>query len=122
MVGTRSGLYIELMAMRIPLVLSLSLALIATPALGACQLDSSDLAALRLSPSGIQDQQAVDQLPADDQVRLCTTRDALKKLRKENNEFHGKVPPEYWVRYLAPDEKTLFVQAAKAWLFKDVVK
>jgi hypothetical protein len=104
--------------MRTPIVLSSFVGLIATPAVAACQLDNDDFAALRLSPSGISDQQAVDTLSDEEQKHLCMTRDVLKKLRKANGEFTGEAQPEYWVRYLAPDEKAIFVKATKAWLFK----
>jgi hypothetical protein len=104
--------------MRIPLVLALFLAFIATPAVAACQLDSNDFAALRLSVSGIADRQAADALPDDQKLALCTTRELMRKIRSANNTYVGTAKPEYWPYFLSPEEKTIAIKAVNAWIIR----
>jgi len=98
------------------------LVFIATPAGAACQLDGDDFAALRLSPSGIQDQQAGDKLPNEQQIGLCNTRAVIRKIRDAHNVWVGNAAPDYWPYFLAPDEKTIAIKAANAWLIKRLPK
>jgi hypothetical protein len=94
----------------------------ADPALASCQLDGNDFAALSLSPSKIQDQKTVDALPADQQNALCVTRATAKQLHAQGDEWIGPDDkPDYWVRYLSPAEKDIFVKAATDWINKYVL-
>jgi hypothetical protein len=102
--------------MKAPLVSLPLLLFLTTSAFAGCRLDSKDFAALRLSPSHLQNQQAVNRLSQDKQTNICVTRTFVRELRQNPSQFMDKKIPDFWPFYLSPDEKTFVV----AWEKKEL--
>ena len=88
---------------------------LAGPATAHCVVDATDLAALRLSKSGLQTQAQVDALADWKQDLVCQTRQFWRQLRANGDRLTAP-PADYSPYYLSPDEKAVASKVVDAWI------